>query len=310
MCVCVCARAQSDCTWKTTEEEKEPLPRNKVNATGCVTWVWLLGPYEVTGSLSTYAIYAHTLTNTLLALLTPISVIGLPRPTKSGPSICPGPTGVNVLFTICLLAPNFHLSDWPVWLELRPEAEVHGEWLYCLALYLSLSGLENYSPPPPATTLMLGSQQQQKNGHCRGAERAVSYGHINQSVSHGLAELWPVQQCLDGAWAVFRFTGNCLNNRDVEGSSVNRKEVAQFWLACGSWIQCGLQKDLLLQCCLTKFEFCTCFETTNTTVSLDVLPLTGAAVSKRTNYNVSKYFFQFNTFSLYEKDPAEQDSKW
>lgn len=46
--------------------------------------------------------------------------------------------------------------------------------------------------------------------------------------------MWPVQQCLDGAWAVFRFTGNCLNNRDVEGSSVNRKEVAQFplFLTC------------------------------------------------------------------------------
>lgn len=124
--LCVCARAQSGCTQKTTEEEKEPSPRNKVNATGYVTWDWLLGPYEVTGSLSTYDIYAHTLTNTLLALLTPISVVGPPRPAKSGPSICPGPTGVNVLFTICLLAPNFHLSDWPVWLELRPEAEVHG----------------------------------------------------------------------------------------------------------------------------------------------------------------------------------------
>lgn len=71
--------------------------------------------------------HTRALTNTLFALFTPISVVGLPCPAESGPSICPGPTRVNVLFTICLLASNFHLSDRLVWLEHRPEAEVHGE---------------------------------------------------------------------------------------------------------------------------------------------------------------------------------------
>lgn len=93
------------------------------------------------------------------------------------------PTPVNVLFTICLLASNFHLSDWPVWLERRPEAQVYRESLYCLALYLSLSGLENYSPrlaPPLAASLL----QQQRSGLCRGAGGVVSPSSISWSQSH------------------------------------------------------------------------------------------------------------------------------
>ncbi len=46
----------------------------------------------------------------------------------------------------------------------------------------------------------------------------------------------------------------------------------------------------MLSQCSDKLAFCTCSETTNTTVSQDVLPLTVATVSKRMNNNVSNYF--------------------
>lgn len=57
-----------------------------------------------------------------------------------------GPTRVNALFTSCLLASNFHLSDWPAQLEHRPQAAAGRERLYCLVLYLSLAGLEKCCP--------------------------------------------------------------------------------------------------------------------------------------------------------------------
>lgn len=71
-----------------------------------------------------YDIYAHAHTVHGLPSSPQFLLFG---PAESSPSICPGQTQLNALFTICLLASNFHLSDWLVWLEHRPEAEVHGE---------------------------------------------------------------------------------------------------------------------------------------------------------------------------------------
>lgn len=87
---CLCSLAKSDCKQKTMEEKKELWLGNEAAATGCVAGEWNHGPYEVTGSLITYNIYAHIHTNTVLALSTPISVVGLPCPAESAPSICPG----------------------------------------------------------------------------------------------------------------------------------------------------------------------------------------------------------------------------
>lgn len=140
-----------------------------------------------------------------------------------------GWTRVNVQFTICLLASNFHLSDWPVWLEHRPEAEVHGERLYCLVLYLFLSGLENSSSlashhpsaPQPAATEEWTPRR--SRGSC------LPWLHQLVSVSQRMLELWVFQQCLGGAWAAFRFAGEVLNCRGVGGSSENGIEVSFFF---------------------------------------------------------------------------------
>lgn len=244
--------------------------------------VWLESG-EVTSCLSTYKIYAHTHKH-MPCPLHPNFCRWAALPCGIWSIDLSGPTRVNVLFTICLLASNFHLSDWLVWLEHRPEAEVHGEWLYCLVLYLSLSGLENYSPPPPTTTLQLGSQEQQKNGHCRGAEGGVCNGYINcliqaGRVATGSAVPRQLLGCFQVHWRLFK--------QPRRSRELWKHKIKLFSdLLVGLWIHCGYHVIAMFW---DKLAFCTCFETTKPTVRQDVLSLTVAAALKTTNNNVSNH---------------------
>lgn len=166
-----------------------------------------------------------------------------------------GRTRVNVQFTICLLASNFHLSDWPVWLEHRPKAEVHGERLYCLVLYLFLSGLENsgsLASHHPSARQPAAEEEwtpQRSRGSC------LLWLHQLVSVSQGPEELWVFRRCLESPWAVFRFTGESLNCWDLGGSSEKRRFCyfySIFRLPRRAWIYCWYQKGMLLQCSQTN----------------------------------------------------------
>ena len=127
---------------------------------------------------------------------------------------------------------NSHLSEWPVWLEHRPEAEVHGEWLYCLVLYLSLSGLES----------------------------AVGYGSIRlESLSSSLAFHFLCQQSLVQHLGRFQVRWQLFKHPSIsKGALTNIKEAL-------SLVGLGFIVDTMwLQCPQTNEHFAV-FETTNDT---------------------------------------------
>lgn len=116
-----------------------------------------------------------------------------------------GPTRVNALFTSCLLASNFHLSDWPAQLEQRPQAAAGRERLYCLVLYLSLAGLEKCCP----------SLRRQQPPYRR-RRRRIEHSLLSvTSAGFGCTQAGRLmtrsRAVASKAWTVFRFAGDCLN---------------------------------------------------------------------------------------------------
>lgn len=117
-----------------------------------------------------------------------------------------GPTRVNALFTSCLLASNFHLSDWLAQLEHRPQAAAGRERLYCLVLYLSLAGLEKCCP---------SLRRQQPPYRRRRRSRRIEHSLLSvTSAGVGRTQAGRLMTrsgaVASKAWAVFRFAGDCL----------------------------------------------------------------------------------------------------
>lgn len=241
------ASTVSDCKVDDGEKERAVARRKKKRQQWMYKWTLLCALWGYEERI--YSDYLWTYKQTAwpfhlnfchwTAFLCRICPIDLPRLNR-----------VNVLFTICLLASNFHLSDWPVWLEHGPEAEVYGEWLYCLVLYLFFSGPENYSPPsshhPPAQRWAAAEEWalQRSRGSC------LLWLHELKFCLR-LLELWLFQRYLNSAWAFFRSAGDCSISCGVEGRSGSIKAAAPF-LTCVDWIHWGCQKGMILQCCYTN----------------------------------------------------------
>lgn len=205
-----------------------------MDSTGCLAGQRDPGPYEVMESLSTHT-HTHRHTGCLtpspqFLLLVRLALQNLiHRSFQADSSKC--------TIHICLLVSNFHLSKWSVTLEHCPEAEVHGERLYCLVLYLSLG--KKFTAPPPfvSTTLQLGrrqQQQQQQNGH---QQREKSATATSTGVSGGAA-------AVSAAGPVFSAPPTTRASRESSGKIGETAHFPLFWLACGSWTDFGCQHVL------------------------------------------------------------------